>query len=61
MTWTRTKPTVPDWYWYHGKYTVEPVKVVRASNGRLYARLWDWIDDMHGEWSSEAIVAPEEK
>lgn len=54
--WTTEKPTVPGWYWYKGNWNAETVHVVYAQNGRLYARWWDWVDEMNGQWAGPLEV-----
>ena len=65
MTWTRTKPSVPGWYWWREEedYELSVVHVYHLGDGSpLYVEAYGWLDGMpDGEWSSEAMEVPVNK
>lgn len=59
MTWTRTTPTTPGWYWYS---EASWHMVVRLSGGGFVYGIvgMPHISQLQGKWSSEPIAEPEE-
>jgi hypothetical protein len=71
MTWTTNKPTVPGWYWWRfskdRKATVLNISQSHIQKSEVFTMETHnigtvalFIDELPGEWSSQAIAPPRE-